>query len=782
MKTLFKTILFGLLLLKLPAIAQTDAVISTFPLNEVKLRDGIFKNAEQVDLKYILDLDMDKLLAPYLKEAGLTKKADSYGNWENSGLDGHIGGHYISALSLMYASTQNAVIKQRLDYYLAELKRCQEANGDGYIGGVPGGKAMWKDIANGKIDAATFSLNKKWVPLYNIHKVFAGLYDAWFYTGNQTAKEMYLKLCDWAVDTFGSLSNEQIQQMLKSEHGGLNESFADAYKLTGDKKYLDLAIKFSHRAILDPLLRQEDKLTGLHANTQIPKVIGFEKISEIDAKEDWHKAATFFWDNVVYKRTVAIGGNSVREHFHPINNFTPMIEDIEGPETCNTYNMIKLSKQLYNQSGDTRYIDYIEKALYNHILSSQHPEKGGFVYFTSMRPNHYRVYSQPETSMWCCVGSGLENHAKYGEFIYAHNQKDIFVNLFIPSELDWKDQKIKLVQNTNFPETNSSELNFTEVKNGNFAVHIRVPHWANGNEISLKINGKSYPYITQNNYIRLNKKWKKGDKISVSIPIHNHLEQMPDGSPYVSIFYGPILLAAKTDTTDLKGLYADESRGGHIAKGRQLPLSTAPQLVVQKQSDIIDNLTAATKPLVFKSPDMIYEKDLELIPFYKVHDSRYATYFKFLTKDAYAKEQDQIKQQEARELVEKEKTVDIVYPGQQQPENDHDFKGEKTETGVHNDRHWRHSADWFSYKLKNKNLRGKKIVITCFGMDAGRSFDIVANGQKIGAIYLKGDKGNNFFDLEFNIPKEINKEVVEVLFKAHKNSIAGGIYEVKLSE
>lgn len=571
MKPLIKPFIIFYLFSYTTLFAQSNTTLQTFPLQEVKLLDGIFKNAEQVDLKYILSMDMDKLLAPYLREAGLSEKAKSYGNWENSGLDGHIGGHYLSALSLMYASTKNPDINKRIDYYLSELKRCQDANGDGYLGGVPDGKAMWRDISDGKIDAATFSLNKKWVPLYNIHKVFAGLYDAWVYTGNNTAKDMFIKLCDWATTTFGNLNEQQIQQMLKSEHGGINESFADAYKLTGQQKYMDLALKFSHKAILDPLRNQEDKLTGIHANTQIPKVIGFEKISEIEHKDDWHKAATFFWDNVVYKRTVAIGGNSVREHFHPINNFMPMIEDIEGPETCNTYNMIKLSKALYNQSGETKYIDYIEKALYNHILSSQHPEKGGFVYFTPMRPNHYRVYSQPETSMWCCVGSGLENHAKYGEFIYAHNDKDLFVNLFIPSELDWKEKKIKITQTTNFPEEGNTSIKLTEIKNENFNINIRIPNWASENDISVKINGKQIQPIVEGKYITLNKKWKKGDEINIDLPLSNRIEQMPDGLPYASIFYGPILLAAKTDTIDLKGLFADDSRGGHIAKGNNSP-------------------------------------------------------------------------------------------------------------------------------------------------------------------------------------------------------------------
>jgi len=386
--------------------------------------DSPFKRAQDLDKKYLLDLDADRLLAPFLREAGLQKKAESYTNWENTGLDGHIGGHYVSALALMYASTGDEQIKNRLDYMISELKRCQDENGNGYIGGVPGGKAIWEEIAKGDIRASGFGLNNRWVPLYNIHKTYAGLRDAYLIAGNETAKDMLIKMTDWAIKLVSNLSEEQIQDMLRSEHGGLNETFADVAVITQNEKYLKLAHQFSHQLILNPLLAHEDKLTGLHANTQIPKVLGFKRIADIEGNESWSEASRFFWETVVEHRSVCIGGNSVREHFHPTNDFSSMITSNEGPETCNTYNMLRLSKMFYQTSLDKKYIDYYEKALYNHILSSQNPQTGGLVYFTQMRPGHYRVYSQPQTSMWCCVGSGIESHAKYGEMIYAHTSDD----------------------------------------------------------------------------------------------------------------------------------------------------------------------------------------------------------------------------------------------------------------------------------------------------------------------------------------------------------------------
>ena len=261
-------------------------------------------------------------------------------------------------------------------------------------------------------------------------------------------------------------------------------------EITGDKKYLELARRFSHKLILDPLIKEEDKLTGMHANTQIPKVIGYKRIAELSQDDknwnhaaEWDHAARFFWNTVVNHRSVCIGGNSVREHFHPSDNFTSMLNDVQGPETCNTYNMLRLTKMLYQNSHnpnqtnepDPNYVNYYERALYNHILASQEPDKGGFVYFTPMRPGHYRVYSQPETSMWCCVGSGLENHTKYGEFIYAYRKDTLYVNLFIPSQLTWKEQGIILTQETRFPDDDKVTLRIDEAPKKKRTLMIRIP-------------------------------------------------------------------------------------------------------------------------------------------------------------------------------------------------------------------------------------------------------------------------------------------------------------------
>ena len=421
------------------AFAQLPTRIETFPISSVRLGDSQFLRNQQMDISYLLGLDADRLLAPYVKGAGLTPKAENYTNWENTGLDGHIGGHYLSALSYMYAATGNKEIEARLDYVLSELKRYQDARSDGYLGGVPNPDKIWGEIAKGDIRANSFGLNDRWVPLYNIHKIYAGLRDAYLIAGRSEAKAMLIKLTDWMVQLVSGLTDEQIQKMLISEQGGLNETFADVYGITKDQKYLKLAHQFSDQQMLKPLLESRDNLTGKHANTQIPKVIGYKRIADLEGLQDWNQAAKFFWDVVVAQRSVSIGGNSMREHFNPTNDFSGLLASEQGPESCNTYNMLRLTKMLYQTSADKDFMDYYERALYNHILSILNPVQGGFVYFTPMRSGHYRVYSQPQTSMWCCVGTGLENPARYGEMIYAHEGSDLIVNLFIPSTLTWGD-------------------------------------------------------------------------------------------------------------------------------------------------------------------------------------------------------------------------------------------------------------------------------------------------------------------------------------------------------
>lgn len=783
MKNIFLSLflILNLILLK----AQTVEKVQYFALDDVELLSSPFRQACELDKKYLLEMDVDRLLAPFLREANLPAKAESYTNWENTGLDGHIGGHYLSALSLMYAATKDEQIKKRLDYMLNELQPVQDANGDGYIGGVPGGKTIWKEISEGNIRAGGFDLNGKWVPLYNIHKTYAGLRDAYLYYHSEKAKAMLIKMTDWMISVTDNLSEQQMQDMLRSEHGGLNETFADVAAITGDKKYLTLAHRFSHKQILDPLLRKEDKLTGMHANTQIPKVIGFKRIADVEGNVDWSDASNFFWNTVVNNRSVCIGGNSVGEHFNPVDDFSRMIRSVEGPETCNTYNMLRLSRMLYATSLDKDYIEYYEKALYNHILTTQHPEKGGFVYFTQMRPGHYRVYSQPHTSMWCCVGSGLENHAKYGEMIYAHTDNDLYVNLFIPSKLKWSAKGLELIQENKFPEESRTHFIVNPKKNTTFTLKLRQPAWVDANTLAVKINGKPYKTSTSvDGYVSIDRTWKKGDRVDVELPMHVTVEQLPDKSNYYSFFYGPLVLAAKTGTEDMTGLFADDSRGGHIAHGKQVPLKDIP-IVVGEAERLPTLLTQVKdKPLTFSLTSLYpydAKKSFELIPFYKVFDSRYIIYWPQATEKGVQDIRKQIELDETERLQLDEITIDKVVCGEQQPESDHFVKSDKSGMGFTEGLHWREAEKWFSYTLKNKEKQAKTIYLKYFNSYWERKFDILINDVKVGTVTTKDGADEDILVSQFTIPEsETDKSELKLTIRAYPNLTTSRIAEVRI--
>jgi DUF1680 family protein len=795
------------LLLSSALLGSSAHAAELFPLRDVRLGPSPFLQAQATDLHYLMALEPDRLAAPFLREAGLAPKAPSYGNWESSGLDGHMGGHYLSALALMYASTGDEEVKRRLDYFVAELKRAQQANDEGelrgYLGGIPGGRAAWRDIAAGKLQADNFSVNGKWVPWYNLHKLFAGLRDAYRYAGNQDARTMLVKLSDWTLRLTSHLSDAQMQAMLKSEHGGMNEVLADVYQMTGERKYLDLALRFSDRRILQPLEKGQDPLTGLHAKTQIPKVIGFERIATLSGdaatRRDMAHAAEFFWQTVVENRTVAIGGNSVKEHFHDAHDFSPMIEEVEGPETCNTYNMLKLTEMLFARSDKAVYADYYERALYNHILASQRPDSGGFVYFTPMRPNQYRVYSQVDQAMWCCVGSGIESHAKYGEFIYAHEgsgkEAALFVNLFIPSTLAWKEQGVRIVQANRFPDEAGTHITVDDVgaagsKGARFMLKIRYPAWVAPGRLALRVNGKPVRADAgPGGYVGIERAWRKGDRVDVDLPMTTRLEQMPDKSRYYAVLHGPIVLAAKTDPFPGEHLnfLADDTRMGHVPAGQVCPLEAAPTFVADSTDFIKRFKPVPGKPLTFTAPAGLVQggagASAEFIPFFRLHDARYVVYWPQSTPADYAHERAQVAAREAERLALDARTVDQVAPGEQQPEVDHLFKGEGAEMGVDKGRHWRRSSKWFSYQLNDPKREGKTLRLTFARADAGRRFAIVVNGQQVAEVELVGDAASDFTTQDIALPAALlagGAGKLDVKFVAQEGSTTGRLYGLRL--
>jgi uncharacterized protein len=771
--------------------AQDKLYHNEFPLSDVILLDGPFKHARDLNIKTLLKYDVDRLLAGYRKEAGLPEKAKSYPNWE--GLDGHVGGHYLSALALNYASTNNAECKRRMDYMIAELKACQEANGKnnpewavGYVGAVPNSKKIWGTLQKG--DFAAF--RSAWVPWYNVHKMYAGLRDAWAYTGNKDAKDILLKFCDWAIALTSSLSDAQMQSMLDTEHGGMNEIFADAYQMTGDEKYLVTAKRFSHKMLLDPMSEGKDNLDNKHANTQVPKAIGFERIAEVSNDTKFAKAGDFFWQTVTSNRSLAFGGNSRREFFPGVNASADFINDVEGPESCNSYNMLRLTEDLFRTNPSAKYVDYYERTLYNHILATQHPVHGGYVYFTPARPRHYRVYSSPNEGMWCCVGSGMENHGKYNEFIYTHTSDSLFLNLFIASELNWKEKGVKIKQETRFPFEDQTRLTITN-GSSHFKLLVRYPFWVREAALKILVNGKTVSYTNHpSSYVTIDRSWKKGDVVQVMLPMHNTIEHLPNVPEYIAIMHGPILLGAKTGTEDLKGLVADDGRWAHIASGKKLPIDKAPIIIEDNIASLATKLKPVIgKPLTFtvSQTKLVNPVNVVFEPFFKIHDARYMMYWMALSNKQYHSYLDSITVLENQKLELQKRTIDFVAPGEQQPEADHSMQTQSSNTGNYLDEFWRDArgSGFFSYKLSTNKEVGLSLIVRYWGAETGnRKFDIYIDGEKLVSEDISGKwNQRKFQDVEYSIPDVMvkGKESVQVKFQPQAGNTAGSVYYIRLA-
>lgn len=773
--------------------AQQDKLYSdNFPLGDISLLDGPFKHARDLNIQTLKKYDVDRLLAPYRKEAGLTAKATSFANW--IGLDGHVGGHYLSALAINYAATGDATCKTRMDYMVNELKACQDANtvkyptwGVGYAGGVPASNSVWPTFKT----ASFAAYNAAWVPWYNLHKTYAGLRDAWLYGSNETAKTVFLAFCDWGISITSALSDAQMETMLAIEHGGMNEIFADAYQMTGATKYLLAAKRFSHKTILNSMAVSVDNLDNMHANTQVPKAVGIQRVAEVSKDATYAKAGSFFWETVTGKRSLASGGNSRKEYFPQASACIDYINSVEGPESCNTNNMLKLTQDLFRISPKAKYADYYERALLNHILSTQHPVHGGYVYFTPARPDHYRVYSAPNQAMWCCVGTGMENHGKYGEFIYTHKSDSVYLNLFIASELNWKDKGVKIRQETTFPEEEKTKLIVTTAAPTAFKLMIRSPKWVKAGALKIVVNADTLAIQSQpESYIAVNRTWNNGDSVRILLPMENSVEQLPNVPSYIALMHGPVLLGAKTGTEDLAGLLADDSRWGHIANGPLLSLDQAP-IIVSDRASIASKITPVPgKPLTFSSPGLFVTKTdsaLVLEPFYKIHDSRYMMYWLALTQNQYQTTVDSLAAVQKAALELEQRTVDKVAPGEQQPEVDHKLHSLNSFTGNYQNEFWRdaRAGGYISYSMLTGKKSNLSLMVRYWGNETGsRSFNILVDETVIATENVVGKWNvNQFKNVEYPIPNNLTagKDTITVKFQAvNTSNIVGGLFYVRL--
>lgn len=803
--------------------AQTELYPRHFDLEQVTLLDGPMKTAMEKNFEMLMQYDVDRLLTPYVRQAGLaeTTNADSpyyqwltkHPNFKNWGgdagfdLSGHVGGHYLSALALGYAASHDEAtrtrLKERMDYMLKVMKDCQDAYDQdteglyGFIGGQPINDS-WRKLYKG--DLSGIQKNWGWVPFYCQHKILAGLRDAYLYGNNEMAKEMFRKLSDWSANLVGKVDDQAFEGFLNCEHGGMNESMLDAYQLFGDEKYLVAARKYTHKAMLNGMQTLDEHfLDGKHANTQVPKFIGMERIGEMsDESADYLRAAENFWQDVAQNRTVCIGGNSVNEHFLAAANGNRYIDQPDGPESCNTNNMMKFSEMLFDRTGDAKYVDFYEQAMWNHILSTQDPKTGGYVYFTTLRPQGYRIYSEPNKGMWCCVGTGMENHSKYGHFIYTHDgNKTLYVNLFTPSRLVSDD--FVVTQETAFPYGNTVTL--TIGKTGHYTIALRHPAWA-AQGFTVAVNGSvldEFPVVPgKSSYVKVDRQWQEGDKITITLPMTLRYEECPNYTDYIAFKYGPILLGANTTngSEKLQNVYGGEGRMDHSpgARGRQLSLLSAP-LLIGERADVLERIKKAdTQKLTFtidaSRPGVESYKwtTLTLQPFYQIHHDRYMCYWYQQTPENFAKS-DMALTEAANEVMIR-RTIDFVAPGEQQSEAGHEYNySSDSNKGEFRSEHYRDARPngHIQYTLYN-NSKVKKnlgIMLRFNQADHGRMATLTVNGQKLTDIVVpdkaEGTDGNGFYNVEYTLPKKMVKSKQFVVrLTASDHTLCPGLYYVRL--
>ncbi|SDY94755.1 hypothetical protein SAMN05421736_104287 [Evansella caseinilytica] len=752
-------------------------------MNGITLQNGLFKASQEKGKEYLYYLEVDRLMAPFYEATGQRPKKQRYGGWESTGISGHSLGHWLSAASQMYAVTGEEALKNKVVYAIDELAYLQQLDGEGYVGGFP--KTCFEQVFTGEFEAEHFSLNGQWVPWYSLHKVFAGLIDAYQFTKTKKALQIVRRLADWAVKGLSSLTEKQFQKMLICEHGGMNEALADVYLLTGEKSYLALATRFCHLAVLEPLARKEDRLEGLHANTQIPKVVGAAKLYEITGEEKYKEMALFFWQLVTETRSYIIGGNSINEHFGPAHQEKL---GVQTTETCNTYNMLKLTEHLFRWTHESNYMDYYERALYNHILASQDPDSGMKTYFVSSEPGHFKVYCSPDHSFWCCTGTGMENPARYTRSIYTVENTAIFIHLFIASELRLAEQGLHITQETAFPFEQKTALRFHETGNGPVTIKIRVPYWCK--QLKLLINGEEQAFTTSGGYLSVTRVWQKTDTVEVLLPMSLHTYTAKDDPKKTAVLYGPLVLAGVLGKENFpeSDILADHLKLNHHP-GVDVPALVADKHSINEWLELRDE-----KKLVFVT-DAVGQpgaKKITLLPFFHLHHERYTIYWDLLTEEEYLLYQEE----QARQTKQRFLVVDEVQPHEQQPEVEHQLKKQNSSSGYSAvvQKGWRDTRGegYFSYQMSVDSNTENKLVVTYFGGDCtftdnGSSYerdfqilidDTVVAHQKLNHIGAPAST----VDIQYPLPTELTygKEKVEVTFRSDHQKAAGGVYGIKI--
>ena len=821
MKTKIISLMFLLLAFNHNILAEgQDPIVRAFEekilkarplhLSKVRLLGGPLKQAQDVTVEYLLQLESDRMLAGYRIRAGLEPKAEGYGGWDavdSRQLTGHIAGHYLSAISLMYAATGNEEFKRRADYIVTEFKEVQDKRGDGYLGAIVNREGidaheLFVRLSQGEIKSGGFDLNGLWSPWYTLHKTYAGLRDAFRYTGNTMALELEIKFAEWADRILAPLNAGQIQRMLNTEFGGMNEIMVDLYADTGDKRWLDLSYKFEHRSFIEPLKRHQDILEGKHGNTQVPKLIGSADRYAYTGSTDDILAASFFWDQVVQQHSYATGGHGHDEYFGEPGKLSERV-DGRTAETCNVYNMLKLTRRLFSIRPDALYADFYERALFNHILASIDPEDGRTCYMVPVGRGVQHEYQGMFRSFTCCVGSGMESHALHGDGIYYEAEDKLWVNLYAPSTAEWTSEGVFLNVDTDFPEGESVTITMTIGSPKELTLALRRPYWA-GDGFSVIVNGETvsediiFPYrdVPESGrpvagrvgvdfsgaYVELKRIWNTGDTVELTLPKTLRVEPTPDNSQVAAIMWGPLVLAA-----DL-GPEPERGRGRDVNQEQlTIPVFVAAEKPVEQWVLAVPN-----EPGHFRITEVCRDNlgadlkiEANLVPFFRLHRRAYSVYFDLFSEPGWEeKKAGYIAEQETQRALERA-TVAYVQPGEMQPERDFNYQGpEDSRVTQVMGRTGRRSGSWFSFDLPVDPESPMVLVVTYYTGErsVSTSFDILVDGRRISHQEVTRSYPQRFINVEYAIETSFikGKEKVTVRFEAAEGSSVSSVFGIRM--
>ncbi|MEY4489171.1 MAG: hypothetical protein RIQ79_1679 [Verrucomicrobiota bacterium] len=749
----------------------------------IRLLDGPLKERQDIHARHLGAIEPDRLLAPFRAQAGLEPKAERYGGWESRDISGHSLGHYLSALCHLHAATGAACIAPRIAHIVAELAACQAANADGYV--LPVNKAAFVALREGRIEATPFSLNGVWVPFYTLHKVLAGLRDAHHLSGSALALVVARGVADWLDATLAPLSAAQLQEMLRCEHGGMNEVLADLAADTGDARYLDLAARaFHHETVLAPMLRGEDRLDGLHGNTQIPKVVGLAREYELTGEPAYHLAATSFWDHVVNHRSYATGGHGESEHFFPPAQFPQRLTP-NTCETCNTYNLLKLTGHLFAWEPDAAHMDFVERALINHLAANLGRAPGEFGYFLGLGSVGVKVFSTPFDSWWCCVGTGLENPARYGELLFHHAGSTLWVNQFFAASLDWAARGVRVTLETCFPDDDTVRITVACVAPTVFELKLRHPAWCAAP--SLTLNGDPVAIASApSSYLALEREWHDGDTLVLRLPMSLRLESLPHSEDKIAaVLYGPVLLAAIVPDEPGVPNPAAQRFGEHLAARGKTdafpPVFVAPDAVA-----LLSGLRPTGRaPLEFASHGVVRPADLVFVPLHRIYEEQYAVYFTRLTAAEWADREGELRAAADSRRALDAATLDWITPGYQQPEVEHAFHSERAEIEDFGGRKGRLARDggWFSYEVRVDPAAPVALVVTYWGgVWHERAFEVFIDDQSLATQRLLTNRPGDFFERVILIPPALTcgRAKVTVRFQSRSGDVAGALYGLRV--